>query len=366
MTGAPRFSSRLAALALRRALAPGILLWTAGLAAILSANDWGAGAAALGAELDAELADSVRAGLVRQGYWTAFALAIAPICVVRAAAVVAHWRATGEVDWLGSRAAGRLAIATSTACGAVLGAWTLVVAWSVLVAAKTPRADASYQLAGEVASPGGVWVDGAHARAWTADLPLGVRAAGTRVRVELGLGAGSGASTEVVLRARVDGREASARRRIGSRGTIEVELPAAAPAVALDLSVADRDARVLVLSDAAELWTPVADARAADRAIALRLCAAACAWIALAMGFGAWISAPSASAAVLALWLAAWLADGPCAWIPGADLPEALAIAAQGRVPRAVDPRAYAGALGALAVGLSLAASGLVRWRRET
>jgi hypothetical protein len=413
---APRFSARLATLALRRTLAPGVLLWTAALAVILAMNDWSTDVIALDAGDDSSGA-AVSSGLARQGLWSGFCIALMPMIVIRAASAVGRWRSRGEVDWLGSRAAGRLTIATSTTCGVVLGAWFLVVAWWTLVATCTPRVDGSFQLAGSVPAPGAVWVDGTHARSWSVELPPNVREAqsavremssgasdvpaaareqaliardapssardvpadaherppttrlsGARVRVELGLGAGAGPATEVLLRARSHGETTTARMHIGTRGAIEVVLPDAADdvVVELELSVSDPDARVLVLSDAAQVWIPVASASAADRAIALRLCVASCAWIALAFGFGAWISAASAALCVIALWIAAWLADAPCAWVPGIDLPEALAIAARGRVPPELDPRAYAGAFVALACGLALAASGLARWRRET
>ncbi len=505
-------------LALRRTLAPGALLWTAVLAVILATNDWSTDVIALDAGDDSSVA-AVSSGLARQGLWSGFCLALMPMIVIRAAAAVGRWRSKGEVDWLGSRAAGRLTIATSATCGVVLGAWFLVLAWWTLVATRTPRVDGSFQLVGSVPAPGAVWVDGEHTRRWSVELPPSVREVqsavrevqsaarevqsaagevelaagevrsaagsaaseiqssaskvrpaagevqsstgevppntsdarsvardapsaaremrpntgeihsdalsvpsaalearsnvreepsgasdvpsasaarehaptardapssardvpanahertptarlgGARVRVELGLGAGAGPATEVLLRARSPGETTTARTHIGTRGAIEVVLPAAAGAVELELSVSDPDARVLVLSDAAQVWVPVASASAADRAIVLRLCIASCAWIALAFGFGAWISAASAALCVIALWIAAWLADAPCAWIPGIDLPEALAIAAQGRVPPELDPRAYAGAFIALACGLALAASGLARWRRET
>ncbi len=375
----PRFSVRLSELALRRTLAPGALLWTAVLAVILATNDWSTDVIALDAGDDSAVA-AVSGGLARQGLWSGFCLALMPMVVIRAAAVVGRWRSKGEVDWLGSRAAGRLTIATSTTCGVVLGAWILVLAWWVLVAACAPRVDGSFQLAGSIPAPGAMWVDGAHVRTWSVELPPSARELSlaapelpsaarlgrARVRIELGLGAGAGPATEVVLRARSHGEVTTARTHIGTRGTIEVALPAGADAVELELSVSDPDARVLVLSDAAQVWIPVASAGAADRAIVLRLCVASCAWIALAFGFGAWISAASAALCVFALWIAAWLADAPCPWIPGIDLPEALAIAAQGRVPPELDPRAYVGAIVALASGLALAASGLARWRRAT
>jgi hypothetical protein len=367
-TSAPRFSVRLCALALRRALAPGTLVWAALLAAILATNDWSSDAIALDAGGGAP-SDAVRGGLARQGLWAGFCLALMPMLVIRAAGTIGRWRSKGEVDWLGARAATRLSIAGSTVCGTLLGAWGLVFAWWALVAATGTGAAAALQLAGTIPAPGSSWVDGMHARAWTARVPDVAQGVGTRVRIELGLGAGAGPAAEVVLRASRatrDGATAVASTRIGTRGMIEVELPSSGGEVELELSVSDPEARVLVLSESAEVWIPVASASAADRAIALRLCVASCAWLALAFGFGAWISTPSAALGVIALWIAAWLADTPCAWIPGVDLPETLGIASQGRVPAALDPRAYIGALVALVAGIALAAAGLRHWRRET
>lgn len=366
---APRFSVRLCRLALRRALTPGVLLWVVLLALALASNDWSAGVIAPDVRGDPLLFDAWCDGLTRQGLWSGFCLALLPLLVIRAAGIVGRWRSKGEVDWLGSRACGPLAIAASTACGTLLAAWILVLAWWALVAMCVPGDIASLQLAGSLPAPGAVWVDGAHARAWTVELPPETRGAhgrGARIRVELGLGAGAGPATEVVLRALSAGATTIGRAHIGTRGSVEVSLPASAAAVELELSVSDPAARVLVLSDSAELWVPVAYGGTADRAIALRAALALIGWLFLALGLGAWVSAPSAALGVLALWIGAWLAQRPCAWIPGVDLPDALGTVAHGRVPRELDPRAFAGAIVALVTGLALAATGLARWRRVT
>jgi hypothetical protein len=75
------------------------------------------------------------------------------------------------------------------------------------------------------------------------------------------------------------------------------------------------------------------------------------------------VSPSIAALAILAAWIPAWLGDVAPAWLPGADLWDALSIAGTGRVPAALEPRAFAaGAILALA-GLALAAAGLRTWR---
>jgi hypothetical protein len=118
-----------------------------------------------------------------------------------------------------------------------------------------------------------------------------------------------------------------------------------------------------VLSDAVELWIPGASDRASGVEILIRILLALAVWAALALGLGAWVSPSIAALAIFTAWITAWLADVAPAWLPGADLWDALSITGMGRVPAALDPRAFAvGALLAL-VGLVLAAAGLRSWR---
>jgi hypothetical protein len=384
-------------LALRRALAPAILIGYAALAALLASRDWAPATAMLGARGAGEQV-AIAHGLVRQGIWSGACIALIPFLVLRSASTVSAWR-RGEVDWLGSRAATRTTVLAWTWLGAFAAAAIVVAAIALTAEARIANATPGFRYAGELGPPGSGWVEGRRALEWQCADPGARAAPGTRMRLALVLAVGSAPGAEIVLEAhraprtnasvRDGAAGASARgkaagasvaveaagasaptharavQRIGTRGAIEIELPRGDGDLAFSLSCAHDGERAYALSTRGELWTPVASDRAAGVALFARACSAVAAWTALAIGLGAWMHAASATLFLLALMLPAWMATDPPSFVPGGDLFAALAIVGEGRVPPALDPRVLLTSAAAVAVGLALARWSLASWRRE-
>ena len=347
----------LARLALRRALAPGVLAAWVVLLLLLLPREWAGSNALVEAAGEGADPESVGRGMVRAGVWTMLAIAVLPLLVARAARVVAVWRA-GEADWLGSRTTGRGAILASTWIGTWLGGALLLAASCGAIELRAGAGEPTLRRAGRLAIPATGWITARAPLRWTAeDAP-----AGGRARVEFGFAGDSGSAAEVVFRARRGSSERSSTARSSSRGAVEVELPPGSGRVEFEIACSRPGTRAFLASDAAELWTPCASDRAASAEILLRLVLALATWSALAIGLGAWVSAPTAGIALLAAWIPAWFGNA-AAWLPGADLWTALEIAGRGRVPPPIDPRAFAAGAVLAIVGLLLAAAGLRRWR---
>jgi hypothetical protein len=218
-----------------------------------------------------------------------------------------------------------------------------------------------------LALPRSGWITGA--QPWQATLELPRPTRGTRLALELGLGAGGGPATEVRLRARGLQPAATqlleARARLGTRGTLEVELPEGATRVELELALSDPDARVFLLSDEARLWTPAPSARQASLELFLRLLLLGAAASALALGAGAFLAPGVAGLFVLALWVVPDVLALDPSWIPARDLFAAIDVAARGRVPAGPPAQAFLGAALVVAVALGSCAWTRAGWRRS-
>ncbi|MBI5364588.1 MAG: hypothetical protein HZA53_15530 [Planctomycetes bacterium] len=337
------WSARLLLLALRRAASP---IARVVIALVLALARWREEARAL--ELARLVAASAPepAAAAREALWTLTALFLVPYCVVRAARTFSRWRA-GELDFLAPRAAPRVGLAGATFLGHA--AATVLVALLVALACEAGRARTpSWADAGTVALPRTGWITGA--APFRALLPEDASIAGARIELELVLGTGAGPATEVVLRARRAGRgdwSSEARRRVGTRDVVEVELPPGTGAVELELALVEPAARVLLPADVARVWKPATDARGASLALAAELVLLAVAASAVAFLLGAFLSPSIASAGVLALWLVPGILGVDGAWLPGHGLFDALACAGRARVPAgpAASACAVAGAL---------------------
>jgi hypothetical protein len=354
----------LASLAARRALVPGVVAIAAAILALALRADWGAGSAGLVAEAGDRSAALAR-GSAREGVWSIAVLAILPLVLARAARVIGNWRA-GEGDWLGSRAAGRGSILFATWLGTWIGGGILLAAVFLAVEASAGSFAArgpTLRRAGEIALPRMGWITSDAPARWIAGAGESAWPEGSRARIELAFGTGTGAGTEATLRARRGTEERAASARFVAHGSVEVELPPGDGALAFEIACERAGSRAFVASDAMEVWEPGPRESAAGLAILARLALALATWTALAMGFGAWLSAPSAALAIAAAWIPAWLAERSPAWLPAADLWDALATAGSGRVPRAIDPAAVASSAILVAIGLALGHAGLRRWR---
>jgi hypothetical protein len=360
-------------LALRRALAPAVVIGYAALGAWLASRDWTPATALLGAAGDAAKVQ-IAHGLVRQGIWGGACIALLPVLVLRSGRIVRAWR-RGEVDWLASRAATRTSVLTWTWLGTFAASVIVVLAIAVVVEARVGSGAPSFRYAGELGDGGSGWVEGRRALEWTCADPGARAPAGSRLRIELVLATGSTPGAEIVFDVRRIARAASGERadtdsrrrtveRIGTRGAIEIELPPAEGDLAFSLACGHDNERACLVTTRGALWTPVASDRAASVGLFARACAALAAWTALAIGLGAWMHAASAAFFLFALMLPAWMAIAPPSAIPGADLLSALAIAGEGRVPLALDLRVLATSAVAVVLGLALARWSVASWRR--
>jgi hypothetical protein len=389
MKRAWRSGASLARLSLVRTLSPWTIAWCAGVLALLALREWAPATASLGAPSVAA-ARAIEHGLARQGVWDGALLAIVPFLVWRAARTVSAWRA-GDVDWMGSRAVSRATILVATWLGAFVASLLVIAPIALIAEARAGASVPSVRLVGTFGEAGAGWAEGRRALTWRARDPLdaltsSARDASTeravleraadvlpRARFELALGSSSGPGASITLRARrmssTGAAETHTVKRVGTRSAIEVDLPPGRGDVEFSLACADASDRVFLLSTRGELWSPVASDGAASTAILARMTLALAAWLALAIGFGAWMHATSAAAMLLALLVAVWCAPQTstlASLVPGGDLLDALSIASRGRVPPAIDARSFAVCALIAAIGLSLARWSLAHWRRES
>ncbi|MFN0008157.1 MAG: hypothetical protein ACKVXR_09640 [Planctomycetota bacterium] len=352
----------LALLALRRALAPLVLAAWAVVLLVALRVDWAGGSATLEATAGSADAGALARGWAREGTWILVALAIAPLLVSRAARIVPAWRA-GEGDWIGSRAVGRLSAVASTLLGTWAAAAILLLVSFASIELRAGDALPSFTPAGSIALPAARWIETRAPLVVTVEDPGEDFPSGSRARVDLAFGSGSGSASEVVMRASRGTERRSAAFHLSSRGTVEVELPPGRGNLAIEIACPRAGTRAYTVSDEVEIWVPCESDRAAGTRILERLLAASLAWIALAVGLAAWMSAPSAALLVLAAWMAAWLGDATPSWLPGGDLWAALDTVGSGRVPATPDPRSHAVALAIAALGVLLGVLGTKRWR---
>lgn len=379
-------------LALRRSLAPRVLVWTACVLVFTLARS--------SVGLDAEGAlDPIAAGLARESVWYAFVLGVVPLLLVRSVSSVVPWRAVpeaasrrgasqaaasrhGDAPWLATRAVSNATIAISTWLGCAIAG--LAAATCFAFAAELRGGPAPTPVAaGVLDAPRERWADSKSSLVWHAAMPADLAGADRTgahpgesdlsARIELGLGAGAGAAAEVELHARRAGASAAATTRIGNRGTIEVTLPRGPGDVDFELACKGEDARVCVLSDHVELWSLPSRSRsflvrAPTAAMLARFALALGAWLAIAIGVSRFVSPATAALCVLAAWVPHWWAEaGPSAfssrWLPGVDLFDALSVVGDGRAPAGPPMTTLAGTAALVAVGIVIASLGLRSWR---
>ena len=357
---------RLAELALRRHLPKAIVVVLALAAVLLARASWAPPAEWIaGADPGA-----VERALTRQGIWTLLLLLAVPLLVARAAGIVGKWR-RGEIDWIASSPASSIGVLLSTWAGGALAS-ALAIAGIALAAELAAGA-----------SPAGARVE----RRISSDRALlrehgGALAGVSRELARLDPPPGSRLVAKVVLvagapacdvRFALERRSAGARtaanvavRRISGRAKIEVEIPPGPGELALAIEALDPGALVAFDGDGLALVTPVASERCASLALAARAWIACCAWIALALGAGAWVSGATAALFAFALTAPAWLGEASARWDawPWSGLPDALELAGEGLVAPPLAWPTLAGALASVALGIALGSAGLVLARR--
>lgn len=320
-----------------------------------------------------ERAPDAGAGL-RHALWSVAAFVVVPLFVARATISFRRWRA-GELDFLAPRAASRAGIVAATWIGHVLALATALALVALAAEVGTGeratwadrgavRLDASQP---QSADAHGAWIRGD--APWDAQLTLPVGTDVRRVSVEFALAAGGGPAAEIEMRARrlpPAAPELTAhRQRLGTRGVLEFELPEGGGPFELEMRLADRDARVFLMSSSARAWSPDAAQRRASVEFFVRLWLVGAALSAFALAASAFVSATIATWGALALWLAPSLADGSPAWWPGSDLDLALDSVARGRVPLPAPVVSVFATLVFASAVLSFAAAMRGPWRRS-
>jgi hypothetical protein len=370
------FQRGLVALAARRTAGLGIGAWTLALAVLIACADWSPPPAWLDESRSERANELLRAGLVRQGAWITFLAALAPVLVHRAASRAAAWRRK-DGAWLASRAVSARTIFASTWAGATLASLACALVFALIGEVRGGSSAGAARLAARLDGPGAHWIEQRMPFEWHVDLPAELASSAETasgepmfVRIDLGLGAGAGAACEVNLRARRAGGAWSpiTSAHIGNRGSIEIAIPTGTGALDLELSTPSEEARVLLFGERCSVWRTTSGAFSVGAPIFTRVVIALAAWHALALAFSTWMSAASATWLVVALWVTAWWSNGATSeWIaaslPGADLFDAIAIAAEGRAPAPAGWHMLDGLVVILLASLWIGVLGLRKWK---
>ena len=347
----------LARLALRRHLPPGFVLSMLALAVLAATTRWGPPPDVLRDLLGEPDPARVERALARQGVWTTLLLALAPFVVLRSAGFVATWR-RGEADWIASSPTGRLPALLSVWIGGTAAALLGVLAAAGVAEVSAGGGPPGLEVAERVDPPGAVLLEPGREE-WT----LGSRDAGQPgavLRVRLILVAG-GPAADVRLTVARGEEIGETARRIASRAELRVPIPPGAGPARAVFELAEPE--TIVAIESAEVLRPTASERLVSLRIGLCAGLALAAWLALALGLGAWVSPGSATLGVLAVAAAGWsgLTAIP---LPGSDLPALIQRAGEGVVPSgSLLPPGLFPAAGAVLLGLGLGVLGLRSWR---
>jgi len=341
--------SGLASLELRRGLRPWLLIAAGVLVALVLAGEpprsWFGESPAAGAWRRREL-------------WGAALLVFWPVALLRAGGLVGSWR-NGELDWLAPRVRdlGRALVASwMGGLAAMLIGVTLIAALAEATSGPGPAlVDRGWFEGAELESP-----DSTSLRRWTIELPRTTD--GARLAVDIQVRGYRGPAVDaglVVSRGTVETRWEG---RLGRAREVLVDLPAGEGPAALTLERLSDGAALSIQRPGAQLYSPAAPFAGAWQLFA-RVALAAALSLALAIGFGAWVSTASAVLTVGVLWTAVWIGDAPWS-LPGGDLFSVLDALGRGRAAASVPFSALAVTALGVVLGLGLARFGLARQRR--
>lgn len=354
----------LAWLAFRRALPPGFLLAALAVGALVVAATWEPDPRLVAALEATQVEGLGPSALARQDVWTTLLVVLAPFLVARAAGVVPRWR-RGEVDWLAASAHGRARVVLSTWLGLDAAAIALCLGCAAAGELAAGRAGSGRVLAARFATPTVALLESGVEQ--TRRLEPAAVPAGTLLRARLDfLGGGPAASVRLALRREEGAGSATAARVLVSAPRwVDLALPAGRGPLVLALERIDGEAIVALAPDGLDLLTPAASERVAASRLAARAALALVAALSLALGFGAWVSAPTAFLGALAVLVVALLSDAELARAsPWSALRFALELAGRGVAAPWPSARAWIVGLSTMAAGLGLAVAGLRTWRR--
>jgi len=360
---APRvWCGRLARLALRRVAPRTRVLTCALLGAWIASRDWAPrawSAVALEPALDPALAR----GLAREAAWRAGTVLLLPLAAWQGARIFARWRG-GEGNYLAASPAAPSALVVSSLAGMLFGIGLLVVAGGAAVelALGLPRGPALRLAWSRSASDPPRVEPGGRLEVRLAAPPL---VGEGRVRARLRPTFGASPTTVVDLSVRPaegDGTRAGAVLEgapLVAPTWLEVPAPPAAGALIWSLHDVGEGPLALEGEGTFEVWEPVRYELAAAGAMVPALWLALAAVAALAFGFAAWVTPPTAAAGSGAALLATLSLP---AVSPAAGLGVAFEHLALGRVPALPPPAAWLACGAALGLSLLLARGGARGW----
>ncbi len=358
----PPFSGGLFLLALRRSLPAALWAPTLLFLALAATRSWSPPAPIAG---DPDAARSASA-FVRHGVWATLGLFALPIIVFRAAAMPRRWRRR-DASWIAPTPVARSAAALSGFLGAWTGAGLLVLAAALAAEAAIRDAGAALRVQGVLESPAVVLSDDDGAARWELRTPRAEElAAGTLVRIRPTVAPGSGPAVTVLATLSAgDGSESTrVARRVFGRTVLDLEVPPTARgALRFTLARMGPGAVLVLPARASELLVPARSERLASLELALRTWLALGAWLALAVGLGAWMRPGLAALATLAIVVAAarWSLARPL--VPGSDLISAWELVGRGLVPPSAGLGVWIGLALALLLGAGLVSAGLAQRR---
>jgi hypothetical protein len=365
----------LVGLFLRRALRPRSVVAFAVLALACSSVDWAPHADLT--SLDRGMSEqALSRALTRQGVWTALWMVLAPWLVYGSARTSELWRAKGGGDWLASLPIHRGWITAAAFLGSGLAALAFLMAAGIAAEAASRFTSADSGGAGE-----GLWrwkralthspialADSAAHSILVADAPP---EGALRIRI-LFLGGAGSARVRASLARTSDSSAASrfspagaaaaeaVERVVAAHCEIELALPRGSGDVELSIERMSGDAILLVPEGGIGLLAPARGALEASLGFYARAGSALLAWMALALGAGAWMSPLTATLLVGALWIPAWTGFFAAPWLPGSDLFQALSLLGQGIAPPVLGPGIVAGTAALVLLGVCACALG--RW----
>jgi hypothetical protein len=355
-------NAQLLLLALRRTLTPAFVLTACIVLALATQLEWAAPSEWSGTA-------SLRAGaFARQGVWTIGALTLLPVLVHKAASTIPRWR-TGEVDWLAKSPANRSGILLATWCGAALAAAVVVlmIAFAAELAARDTQA--ALRLVSRLPAPDGALIDDGARLAWSVDAPAA--RAGDRLHIGVVMIANVPAADVVVgvSRRASDGQvqRSETRAHVVAACELDVAVPAGDGALEIELKRAAPGAIVALDGNGVAWLTPIESASAISCDIAAHAWLATIAWLALALGCGAWVSPLLALMTLAAIALASWIGASTAfdAWWPWGAMPDALDLCSRAVAPGMPAFPRFGGALACVALGLALARVDVATWRRN-
>lgn len=312
---------------MRRSLAPYWSLSLLGLLGLLSFADWTPGALQAGGMTTPRLAR----GLERQALWSIALLLISGWTVWHGARVMSRWR-EGEWSWIASRPVSSFRVWMATWSGASAGLGLLLIAVGLVVEVGAGLGADTVRLAATQA------VDDARLEPGeTLELPwqVGTPDTGT-VRVFLRSSPGIDPTTDVRMEARRGKKVAHTEVRLDGRRGVEVEVPTQSNRpLTLILTNTGGGALALDGSSPMELWRPSGSEWLGSCSVIWRAFLGLSALLGLAMGLGGRMSAASAAGLSGSLLLTATTGSVGyrLPWIPLADLPAAVTIVGEGRLP---------------------------------